>query len=176
MPPSQVVAQGQSDHRAETSCRPRASKTARVTSSGSPIGASETSQAPTGGAGTLSRARLQVTLAAVPMRAFIPQAAATTFLTIRNLRGTADDLVAARSPIARQVVLTVRNGPAGPRTVVSDLAIPAHGSLTLGPFGDDVVLRDPAPFETSSSVPLTLTFRQGGTVTIDATVTAPGTP
>jgi len=102
--------------------------------------------------------------------------AATTFLTIRNLSGTADELVAARSPIARQVVLTVRNGPAGPRTVVSDLAIPAHGSLTLGPFGDDVVLRDPAPFETSSSVPLTLTFRQGGTVTIDATVTAPSTP
>jgi hypothetical protein len=41
---------------------------------------------------------------------------------------------------------------------------------------DDVVLRHPAPFETSSSVPLTLTFRQGGTVTIEATVTAPGTP
>ena len=130
----------------------------------------------TGGAGTLSRARLQVTLAAVPMRAFIPQAAATTFLTIRNLRGTADNLVAARSPIARQVVLTVRNGPAGPRTVVSDLAIPAHASLTWSPFGDDVVLRDAAPFETSSSVSLTLTFRQGGTVTIDATVAAPGTP
>jgi len=37
-------------------------------------------------------------------------------------------------------------GPAGPRTVVSDLAIPARGSLTLSPFGDDVVLRDPAPF------------------------------
>ena len=64
-----------------------------------------------------------MTLAAVPMRAFTPQAAATTFLTIRNLSGTADELVAARSPIARQVVLTVRNGPVGPRTVVSDLAI-----------------------------------------------------
>ena len=52
----------------------------------------------------------------------------------------------------------------------------ARLQVTLSPFGDDVVLRDPAPFETSSSVPLTLTFRQGGTVTIDATVTAPGTP
>jgi hypothetical protein len=81
---------------------------------------------------------------------------------------------AALQPNRPEVVRTVRNGPASPRTVVSDLAIAAHGSLTLSPFGDHVVLRDPAPFETSSSVPLTPTFRQGGTVTIDATVTTPG--
>ena len=135
----------------------------------------------TGGAGTLSRVRLQVTLAAVPMRAFTAQAAATvgpatTFLTIRNLSGSPDELVAVRSPIARQVVLTVRNEPAGPRVVVGDLAIPAHGILTLSPFGDDVVLQHPAPFETSSNVPLILTFRHAGTVTVEATVTAPGTP
>jgi copper(I)-binding protein len=135
----------------------------------------------TGGAGTLSRVRLQVTLAAVPMRAFTPQAAAsvgsaTTFLTIRNLSGSPDELVAVRSPIARQVVLTVRSGPDALRVVVSDLAIPAHGTLTLSPFGDDVVLRDPAPFESSPTVPLILTFRHAGTVTVEATVTAPGTP
>ena len=135
----------------------------------------------TGGAGTLSRVRLQVSLAAVPMRAFTPRAAAsagaaTTFLTIRNLSGTSDQLVAVRSPIARHVVLTVRDGLAGPRAVVSDLAIPAHGTLTLSPFGEDVVLEDPAPFETTSSVPLILTFRHADTVTLQATVTAPGTP
>jgi copper(I)-binding protein len=115
------------------------------------------------------------------MRAFIPRAAAsvgaaTTFHTIRKLSGTPDQLVAVRSPIARHVVLTVRDGPAGPRFVVRDLAIPAHGTRTLSPFGDDVVLRDPAPFETSQSVPLILTFRHAGTVTLQATVTAPGTP
>ena len=135
----------------------------------------------TGGAGTLSRVKLQVTLAAVPMRAFTPQAAAavgpaTTFLTIRNLSGTPDELVAVRSPIAPHVVLTVRNELNGPRVVVSDLTIPAHGALTLSPFGDDVVLQHPVPFETASTVPLTLTFRHAGTVTVEATVTAPGTP
>ncbi len=135
----------------------------------------------TGGAGTLSRVRLQVALAAVPMRAFTPQAAAaagsaTTFLTIRNLSGTPDELVAARSPIARQVVLTVHGGPDAPRVAVSGLDIPAHGTLTLSPFGDDVVLQHPAPYETASTVPLTLTFRHAGTVTVEATVTAPGTP
>jgi copper(I)-binding protein len=135
----------------------------------------------TGGAGTLTRVRLQVSLAAVPMRALTPQASAvianaTTFLVIRNLSGTADELTAVRSPLARRVVLTERTGAAAPRTAVADLVIPAHGTLTLTPFGDDVVLQDPAPFETRASVPLILTFRRAGTVTIQATVTAPGTP
>ena len=134
-----------------------------------------------GGAGTLTRVRLQVTLAAVPMRAFTPRAAAavgtaTTFLTIKNLTGTPDELVAASSPIAGRVLLTGRSGPTAPRVVIADLVVPAHGTLTLSPFGDDLVLQDPTPFETSTAVPLTLTFRHAGTVTIDAPVTAPGTP
>jgi copper(I)-binding protein len=134
-----------------------------------------------GAAGTLSRISLQVSLAAVPMRAFTPRAAAsagpaTTFLTIRNLSGTPDELVAVRSPIARHVLLTERAGPDAPRIAVAGLAIPAHGTLSLSPFGADVVLQDPAPFETSATVPLTLTFRHAGPVTIAATVTAPGTP
>jgi copper(I)-binding protein len=134
-----------------------------------------------GGAGTLTRVRLQVSLAAVPMRAFTPQAAAavgtaTTFLTISNLSGTPDELVAARSPIAARVDLTERAGPSAPRTVVGDLVIPAHGTLTLTPLGDDLVLEHPAAYESGATVPLTLIFRHAGTVTIDATVTAPGTP
>lgn len=135
----------------------------------------------TGGAGTLTRIRLQISLAAVPMRAYTEQAAsrigiATTFITIRNLSGTADELVAVRSSIARSALLTERAGPTAPRITVSSLEIPAHGTLDLTPFGDDIVLRDPSPFEDLQTVPLTLTFRQAGTVTIQAAVTAPGTP
>jgi len=130
-----------------------------------------------GGGGTLTRVRLQVTQAAVPMPAFTPQAAAevrtaTTFLTIQNLSGTPDELVAARSPLARRVVLRHRGGPAqgGP------LLIPAHSTLTLTPIGDDLVLQQPSPYESRATVPLTLTFRHSGTVTIEVPVTGPGTP
>jgi copper(I)-binding protein len=135
----------------------------------------------TGAAGTLSQVRIQVSQAAVPMRAFTPQAAAaigtaTTFVTIRNLSDTPDELVAARSPIARRVILTTRTGLAAARTVAAGLAVPAHGTLTLSPFGDDLVLQDPAPFESTGTVPLILTFRNAGTLTINATVTPPGTP
>ena len=132
-----------------------------------------------GGAGTLTKVRLQITQAAVPMRGFTATSEAgpaTTFVTIRNLTGTPDELIAVSSPVASSVRLTVRSGAAASRTVISDLVIPARSALTLTPFGDDIVLQDPRPYEDEPTVPLTLTFRHAGTVTIDATVTAPGTP
>ncbi len=133
-----------------------------------------------GGAGTLTRVRIKISLAAVPMRAFTPKAAAAagaahTFLTIRNLGSTPDELIAVRSPVARRVVLTRRSGwPAGDRG--QRPAGPGHGTLTLSPLTDDAVLEDPVPFENSRDVPLTLVFRHAGEVTIEAPVTAPGTP
>jgi copper(I)-binding protein len=137
--------------------------------------------AATGGAGTLTRVRLEVTAAAVPMRAFTPRAAAAagaahTYLAVRNLSGAADELIAVRSPIARHVVLVRRNGPGSPPVVVSALTVPAEGTLNLSPFTDDVILEDPVPFENSAGVPLTLVFRHAGQVTVEASVTAPGAP
>jgi copper(I)-binding protein len=137
--------------------------------------------AATGGAGTLTRVRLEVTLAAVPMRAFTPRVAAAAgaahaYLAVRNLSGTADELIAVRSPIARHVVLVRRDGPGSPPVVVGGLTVPADGTLNLSPFTDDVVLEDPVPFENSAAVPLTLVFRHAGQITIEASVTAPGAP
>jgi len=133
------------------------------------------------GAGTLTQVRLRITLAAVPQRAFTVKAAdavgsAHTYLTIRNLRGSPDELLAVRTPIASHVVLTERTGLTGKQVVVHGLAIPGNGTLTLSPLTDDVVLENPAPFEATKDVPLTLVFRHAGTVTIEAPVTPPGTP
>lgn len=137
--------------------------------------------AATGGAGSLTRVRLEVVMAAVPMRAFTPQAAgsagaAHTYLAIRNLAGTPDELIAVRSPIARRVILVRRSSPASPPVTVGALTIPASGVLTLSPLTDDVVLEDPLPFEDSARVPLTLVFRHAGQITIEVPVTGPGTP
>ena len=133
-----------------------------------------------GGAGTLTRVRIQVTLAAVPMRAFTSQAAdavdaAGVYLTIRNLASTPDELIAVRSPVSRHVVLTERAG-VGARPAVDGLAVPANGTLSLSPLADDAVLENPVPFEGKQTVPLTLVFRHAGQITIYAPVTAPGTP
>jgi copper(I)-binding protein len=133
------------------------------------------------GAGSLTRVRIQVTMAAVPMRAFTPRAAgaiheAGTYLTIRNLSDSADELIAVRSPIAGHITLDESDGLGGVRTPVSALAIPAHGTLSLSPITDDAVLEAPAPFEDRQTVPITLVFRDSGQITVDAPVTAPDTP
>ena len=137
--------------------------------------------AASGGAGTLTRVRLTITLAAVPQRAFTVEAAnatgaAYTYLSIRNLSSTPDELVAVRSPVASRVLLTERTGPASGRVTVHGLAIPGNGTLTLTPLTADVVLEHPSPFEATGDVPLTLVFRNAGTITIQAPVTPPGTP
>ena len=134
-----------------------------------------------GGAGTLTRVQMRISLAAVPMRAFTPQAAAAagaahTYLTIHNLSSAPDELIAVRSPVAYRIVLVRRASLAGPATVVSGLQVPANGTLTMSPLGDDVLLEDPAPYESSPAVALTLVFRHAGQVTVYAAVTAPGTP
>jgi copper(I)-binding protein len=130
------------------------------------------------GAGTLAHVQVKISDAAVPMRGFSRQTEtgpAHTYLTIQDL-GAADELVAVRSPVAPHVVLTRRDGPAARPVVVSGLPLPAGGTLVLTPLTDDVILEDPARFEGSADVPLTLVFRHAGTITIEAPVTAPGTP
>jgi copper(I)-binding protein len=53
---------------------------------------------------------------------------------------------------------------------------PAHAMLSLNPFGPDIVLQDPRSLTVGASVPLVMTFRHAGRVTVYATVTPPGTP
>jgi len=135
----------------------------------------------TGGGGTIIRIRIRVELAAIPMRAYTVSRAAAirsapTYLTIRNLGSQPDELLAVRTPASAHVTLLGPPRPGGGRQVLRDITIPAGGSVTLTPFGDDVVLRDPVPYEADMTVPLTLVFRRAGQVQADATVTAPGTP
>jgi Cu+-exporting ATPase len=132
------------------------------------------------GAGTLTKVRIQVTMAAVPMRAFTPQVAdavgtAHAYLVIRNLSSAADELIAARTPIAGRVIF-VQGGLGGKQTQVAGLEVPAGGTLSLSPLTGGLLIERPASFENSRTVPLTLVFRHAGQITVDATVTAPFTP
>ncbi|HYB85345.1 MAG TPA: copper chaperone PCu(A)C [Streptosporangiaceae bacterium] len=134
----------------------------------------------TGGAGTVTPSQVKVSLAAVPMRAYLPGAAsaihrAGTYLTIRNLSAERDELLSARTPVARQVILVGPPGPHGAQPVAG-LALPAHGRITLSPLGADVVLLNPTRYESDMTVPLTLIFRHAGKVQVNVAVTPPGTP
>lgn len=120
-----------------------------------------------GGGGTITRALIKVTLAAVPLPASAGRAAtAATYITILNLSSSPDELTSVSSAAAARVALTRRAG----------FPIPAHRSITLSPSGPDIVLISPARLQAGQIVPLTLTFRQAGKITVNATVTPPGTP
>jgi len=127
-----------------------------------------------GGAGTISRVRVQVTLAAVPVPAFTAGAGAgrtaPAYLDIRNLSGQPDELTSARSPAASRVELRRRGAAA------AGFGVPAHGTVTLSPFGPDLVLVGARPLRAGQTVPLTLMFRHAGQVTVTAAITPPGTP
>ena len=121
-----------------------------------------------GGAGTISRVQLEVTFAAVPASAVAGGTTTEPYLTIRNFSGRAYQLTAASSPDARQVTMRRRDR--------AGLVIPPHATVSLSPFGSDLQLAGAALPRPGGLVPLTLVFGRAGRVTIEATVTAAGTP
>jgi copper(I)-binding protein len=130
----------------------------------------------TGGAGSVSRVTIRLGQAAVTLPSASSPDQAATYLTVTNLGGR-DTLLSVRSPAARRVMLVRHTGSAaGPGVELRQLAIPAHGTVSLSPFGVDIVLRDPGSLSVGATVPLVLTFRNAGKVTTYATVTPPGTP
>jgi hypothetical protein len=140
-----------------------------------------------GGGGTVSRVRIEITRAAIPVSSLtqgrLAGGQSGAYVTIRSVSGHPDELTGASSPAARQVLLTGPThesgtggrgpGEAGPGV---RLAIPAHGVVALSPFGSDLVLVGERGLQIGQQVPLTLDFRDAGRVTVEAAVTAPGTP
>jgi copper(I)-binding protein len=135
----------------------------------------------TGGGGTLRRLPFKFELAAVSSPAASagsPDAA--TYLVIKNLAGP-DELLSARAAGSRRVVLARRGTgfsggqPPGTGTLPA-LAIPARSTTSLSPLGADIVLIDPGALQVGAMVPVTLTFRHAGRITVDFMVTPPGTP
>jgi copper(I)-binding protein len=133
----------------------------------------------TGGGGTISRVRITVPLAAVPMSSYTARGEAgrnaLAYVTIRNISGASDELQSASSPDAARVVVTTRPAVSGvpPAAVI---AVPAGHSVNLTPFGPGLVLIRPKLLTAGQQVTLRLRFRVAGVVTIQAVVTPPGTP
>ena len=127
-----------------------------------------------GGAGTISRVRIKISSASLAMP-LTPDGPAYAYLIVQNL-GAADTLESATVPGARQVRIVRHNGSAaGPGRILANLAIPANGTVSLSPMGPDIELIG-ARLIYGQDVPLTLTFRNAGRVSVEAMVTPPGTP
>ena len=128
-----------------------------------------------GGFGTIAQVKITVVGATIPMPATPGITAA--YLTIKNSGDTDDELVSVRTSSAGQSMLAqnTTTGGSGGMHEVQGIAVPAHGSVTLNPFGADVMLTDTHPLHVGETVTLILTFQKIGDVTVQATVTPPGT-
>lgn len=128
-----------------------------------------------GGFGTVAQVKITVGGATVPMPATPGITAA--YLTIKNSGDEADELVSVRTASASESMLiqNTTTGSSGDMHEVPGVAVPAHGSVTLNPFGADVMLSNTKPLHVGETVTLILTFQKIGDVTVQATVTPPGT-
>lgn len=108
---------------------------------------------------------------------FLPDPAspsvASIYLTVRNSGSKADDLVAATSPSAPEVMLMTENahGSFGSMGMLRELRIPAHGQASLVPGHDHVMLEQPTvTFRVGQTVLVTLRFKWAGSVTVKVPV------
>jgi periplasmic copper chaperone A len=111
------------------------------------------------------------------MQMTIPSVPAAGYFTLKN-EGDADrDLVGASSPGCGSVMLhktEVVNGVASMHHVDS-VTVPAHKSITFAPGGLHLMCMSPtASLKPGSSVPVTLSFKDGATVTGTFPVRAAG--
>ena len=108
---------------------------------------------------------------------FLPDPAspsvAAIYLTVTNSGSKADDLIAATSPAAPDVMLMTENahGSFGSMGRLRELRIPAHGQASLVPGHDHVMLEQPTvTFKVGQTVLVTLRFKWAGSVTIEVPV------
>jgi copper(I)-binding protein len=132
-----------------------------------------------GSGGTVSRVRIAISRATIPVRSFtagLPAGRrAGTYLTIRSFSGHPDVLTGATSPAGRVILDPAATAGRGAGNGAR-LAIPAHAVVALSPFGADLTLVAAARLRIGEHVRLTLDFRDAGPIAVEAAVTAPGAP
>ncbi|WP_158288197.1 copper chaperone PCu(A)C [Streptomyces sp. ICBB 8177] len=125
-----------------------------------------------GGAG--SPAAVGVTDARLIMPAD-PGGQTAVVFQLRNTGGADDDLVSVTSPRTGPVRLAhtvVRDG-AGSMAMVDAATVPAHGTLTMSPFGLDAMVDAPHGLSLGQLVPFVLHFRDSPPQRIAAVVVRP---
>lgn len=99
------------------------------------------------------------------------------YMTITNHGGSADRLLSASSPAARQLELHIhmRDGDVMRMRAVPAIDLPAGQAVTLQPGGLHLMLIGlTAPLEEGGSVPVTLRFERAGEVTVPLAIQAAG--
>lgn len=105
----------------------------------------------------------------------ITEESGAAYLTLRNTGAAADTLSGISSTIAAMAGVhgSMTAGGGSMMLRLKDLAVPAGGEVTLKPGGAHLMLEglNRLP-KAGDSIPLTLTFRHAGTITVELPVRA----
>lgn len=104
-------------------------------------------------------------------RYIVPQVPAGGYMTLRNASAEPVRLTGASSPACGMLMLhkSETRGGTDRMVGVDAVAVPAHGSLTLGPGGYHLMCMEPH-MAVGQKVPVTLTFQGGQTISAEIPV------
>jgi copper(I)-binding protein len=111
------------------------------------------------------------------MQTTIPSVPGAGYFTLENKGEMDRELVGASSPGCGSVMLHKSEEVNGVSTMrhVDSVPVPAHKSITFAPGGFHLMCMSPtASLKPGNSVPVTLTFKDGSTLTGDFPVRKPG--
>lgn len=105
---------------------------------------------------------------------FLPDPAspsvAAVYLTVRNTGSSPDALVSVSTPVTHSASLMTENSN-GTMTPLVNLPIPAHGSASLAPGHNHLMLENlSTPFTVGEALTVTLRFSRAGVVTVEVPV------
>lgn len=110
------------------------------------------------------------------MRMIVPSRPAGGYFTLRNNSDAAKSLTAASSPACKELMLheSLHKGGQDQMAMASAVAVPPHGSVSFAPGGYHLMCMQPASsMQPGATVPVTLRFQDGGTLTQDFSVRGP---
>ncbi len=109
-----------------------------------------------------------LSLSGAYMRTIIPQRPAAGYFALKNETGQEKVLTAASSPACAALMLHQSYSKNGMEMMkhVESVTVPAHGSISFAPGGYHLMCMEPGKdMKPGNSVPVTLKFKDGGTLT-----------
>jgi hypothetical protein len=110
------------------------------------------------------------------MRIVVPSRPAAGYFTLRNNSDTAKSLAAASSPACKELMLheSLHKGGQEQMAMAAEVAVPPHGSVSFAPGDYHLMCMQPASsMRPGTTVPVTLRFHDGGTLTQNFAVRGP---
>lgn len=105
---------------------------------------------------------------AVVVQPISAHAPAPAYFTVHNPTGSDETITAVTAAAVSSHAILNNSLTGDPAATGTD--IPAGATTTLGPYGPDVLLLNPAPLTPGSTITLTVAFRHLGPLTVPATV------